>query len=128
MSPWRREKQSNHLLCRNEEQLKHRRPTHELSSPWQALLVAWQTRRFFQLRHAPIAPNAEAGLVPTAAQPCSSPVARFSSLSARGSACATSLLTVRRRQDGVVLAMLVPGLVATSALAGASRGALLDHA
>ena len=48
--------------------------------------------------------------------------------SANRSACATSLLTVRRRQDGVALAMLVPGLAATIALAGASRGALLDHA
>jgi hypothetical protein len=33
-----------------------------------------------------------------------------------------------RRQDGVALAMLVPGLAATIALAGASHGALLDHA
>jgi hypothetical protein len=32
------------------------------------------------------------------------------------------------REDGVALAMLVPGLAATIALAGASHGALLDHA
>jgi len=33
-----------------------------------------------------------------------------------------------RRQDGVALAMLVPSLTAMIALAGASHGALLDHA
>jgi hypothetical protein len=33
-----------------------------------------------------------------------------------------------RRQDGVALAMLVPGLAARIALSGASCGAVLDHA
>jgi hypothetical protein len=35
---------------------------------------------------------------------------------------------VPRRQDGVALAMRVPALAAAIALAGASHGALLDHA
>ena len=48
---------------------------------------------------------------------------------AQGSACATGLPTgTPRRQDGVALAMLVPGRAATIAFAGASHGALLDHA
>jgi hypothetical protein len=42
--------------------------------------------------------------------------------------CDTPAERAPRRQDGVALAMLVPGLAATIALADASRGALLDHA
>ena len=60
-------------------------------------------------------------------QPAACPASSSSWVACR-SACATNLLTVPRRQDGVALAMLMPGLAATIALAGASRGALLDHA